>query len=33
MLAILFCLLEITFNLWFFLWATRVCAAQRRMQY
>jgi hypothetical protein len=33
MLAILLCLLEITFNVWFFVWATRVCAAQMRMHY
>jgi hypothetical protein len=33
MLAILLCLLEITFNVWFFVWANRVCAAQKRMHY
>jgi purine-cytosine permease-like protein len=30
-LAILLCLIEISFNLWFFVWATRVCAEQQRL--
>jgi hypothetical protein len=30
-LAILLCLLEIAFNAWFFLWATKVCAEQKRL--
>lgn len=30
-LAILLCLFEISFNLWFFLWATRVCAEQLKL--
>lgn len=29
--AILLCLLEITFNVWYFGWATRVCAEQKRL--
>jgi len=33
MLAILLCLLEITFNVWFFAWASHACAAQERMRY
>ena len=30
-LAILLCLFEISFNLWFFEWATRICADQKRL--
>jgi hypothetical protein len=30
-LAILLCLIEISFSLWFFVWATRVCAEQQRL--
>jgi hypothetical protein len=30
-LAILLCLCEITFNVWFFVWATRICAEQREL--
>jgi hypothetical protein len=29
-LTILLCLLEITFNVWYFVWASRVCAEQKR---
>jgi hypothetical protein len=31
-LAILLCLFEITFDIWFFVWAARVCAEQQRLQ-
>jgi len=30
-LAILLCVFEISFNVWFFVWATRVCADQRKL--
>jgi len=30
-LAILICILEIIFNVWFFSWATKVCAEQKRL--
>lgn len=30
-LAILLCLFEISFNVWFFVWATRACAEQKRL--
>jgi hypothetical protein len=30
-LALLMCLFEIGFNGWYFAWATRVCAEQRRL--
>lgn len=30
--AVLLCLSEITFNLWFWVWATRVCAEQRKLR-
>ena len=30
-LAILLCMFEIGFNLWFFVWTTRICAEQNRL--
>jgi hypothetical protein len=31
-LAILLCLLVVTFNGWYFIWVTRTCAAQERLK-